>query len=85
MKLTSDTILITRGASGIIMKINQIYLSMISGFIISLIAFLLFQIFPEQIISLFGTGSAEYYDFSDSKYRESAPTLTTGKATESDF
>ncbi len=83
-------------ASGIIMKINQIYLSvvigisqgmqpiigynygarrydrvrrvyllsMISGFVISLIAFLLFQIFPEQIISLFGTGSPEYYDFS---------------------
>lgn len=33
------------------------------GTVISFIAFIVFQIFPKQIISLFGTGSAEYFKF----------------------
>ena len=40
-----------------------------SALIISSFAFLLFQIFPRQIISLFGTGSEEYYLFSEKFFR----------------
>lgn len=34
-----------------------------AGAAISIIAFILFQLFPRQIISLFGSGSEEYYQF----------------------
>lgn len=34
-----------------------------AGAAISILAFALFQLFPRQIISLFGTGSEEYYQF----------------------
>lgn len=39
------------------------------GFIISSIAFVIFQIFPRQIISLFGSGSEMYYEFAASYFR----------------
>ncbi len=36
---------------------------------VSIIAFLMFQIFPRQLISLFGEGSEEYYQFAISYFR----------------
>lgn len=81
--------------AGIVMKVNQLYFSIIIGLsqgsqpiesynygakqykrvkdayllavtvgaIVSISAFLLFQLFPRQILALFGTGSAEYFEF----------------------
>ena len=40
-----------------------------SALIISSFAFLLFQIFPRQIIGLFGSGSEEYYLFAEKFFR----------------
>ena len=40
-----------------------------SGFLISLAAFLMFQLLPRQIISLFGSGSEEYFRFAESYFR----------------
>lgn len=37
--------------------------AIISGFILAIAAFLLFQIAPRQIISIFGNGTGEYYQF----------------------
>ncbi len=37
--------------------------AIISGFVLSIAAFLLFQIAPRQIISIFGNGTEEYYQF----------------------
>ena len=34
-----------------------------SGVIISIVSFVLFQIFPRQILGLFGTGEPEYFEF----------------------
>lgn len=45
------------------------FLSAACGFAISLVAFSVFQIFPEPIIKLFGNGSAEYIAFSVSYFR----------------
>ena len=39
------------------------------GFVIALIAFLLFQFVPRQIISIFGNGSESYFQFSISYFR----------------
>lgn len=39
------------------------------GFCLSLIAFTMFQVFPRQIISLFGDGSDMYYDFATRYFR----------------
>lgn len=44
-------------------------LSLLAGFAISIFAFLLFQIFPRPILSLFGTGTPEYYKFAVSYFR----------------
>ena len=45
-------------------RVRQAYrLAATAGVIISVISFALFQIFPRQILSLFGTGTAEYFDF----------------------
>ena len=33
------------------------------GFALAIVAFLLFQLVPRQIISIFGNGSEEYYTF----------------------
>ena len=37
--------------------------AIMSGFVLSIAAFLLFQIAPRQIISIFGNGTEEYYQF----------------------
>ncbi len=34
-----------------------------AGVIISILSFLLFQVFPKQILALFGTGEPEYFEF----------------------
>lgn len=44
-------------------------MAIISGFILSLVAFVMFQVFPRPIISLFGEGSEEYYKFAVSYFR----------------
>lgn len=45
-------------------RVRKTYrLAVISGFTISLISFILFQLFPVQIISLFGKGSESYFEF----------------------
>lgn len=45
-------------------RVKQVIrLSMTVGLIICTIAFVMFQLFPRQIISLFGSGSELYYDF----------------------
>ena len=87
--------------SGIVMKVNQLYFSIIIGLsqggqpiqsfnygarqykrvkdayrlaitvgaTVSIIAFLLFQLFPRQILAMFGTGSAEYFEFGIKYFR----------------
>ncbi len=43
---------------------------LIAGFVVGIITFLLFQLFPRQIISIFGEGSSElYYEFAVSYFR----------------
>ena len=44
-------------------------LAMKVGMVLSVIAFLLFQIFPRQLLSLFGEGSESYYEFGVSYFR----------------
>lgn len=45
-------------------RVRQAYrLAATAGVIISVISFGLFQIFPRQILSLFGTGEPEYFEF----------------------
>ncbi len=39
------------------------YLAMKCGLVVSVIAFALFQVIPRQIVGLFGSGSAQYYQF----------------------
>ena len=39
------------------------------GFIVALCAFLMFQFFPKQLISLFGKGSADYFQFASYYFR----------------
>lgn len=51
-------------------RVKNVYLTSIScGFGISLLAFLVFQIFPGSIIGLFGEGSGEYVAFAVSYFR----------------
>ncbi len=51
-------------------RVKSAYIRAISyGFGLALLAFLLFQIFPRQIISLFGNGSDAYYQFAISYFR----------------
>lgn len=45
------------------------FLAIRAGFVISVAAFFMFQIFPKQIISLFGEGSDKYYAFAVSYFR----------------
>lgn len=40
-----------------------------AAFIISLVAFAAFQLLPRQIISIFGSGSAEYFKFAEQYFR----------------
>ena len=52
-------------------RVKQVYLLAIRwGFVISSSAFLLFQLMPRPIISLFGSGSSEkYFEFAESYFR----------------
>ena len=51
-------------------RVKSVYrMAITSGLVISTIAFLLFQIFPRQIINLFGSGSEEYIQFAVSYFR----------------
>ncbi len=51
-------------------RVKRAYiLSAAVGFAISFAAFVLFQTIPEQIIALFGKGSADYVDFAVSYFR----------------
>lgn len=51
-------------------RVRQTYLLAISAAsIISIVSFLAFQIFPRQIISLFGSGSPEYFEFAERYFR----------------
>ncbi len=43
--------------------------ALISGFVLAVIAFSLFQLVPEKIISIFGKGSPEYFQFATSYFR----------------
>lgn len=51
-------------------RVRQAYLqAIVCGFGISMVAFLMFQIFPRNIIGLFGNGSEAYYEFAVSYFR----------------
>jgi putative MATE family efflux protein len=51
-------------------RVKRVYtIAVRSGFVVSGVAFLLFQLIPGQIISLFGSGSKEYFDFAVSYFR----------------
>jgi len=51
-------------------RVKKAYrLAITIGFCLSLIAFTMFQVFPRQIISLFGDGSDMYYDFATRYFR----------------
>lgn len=51
-------------------RVKRAYtLALRAGFVISITAFLMFQIFPKHIISLFGAGSEKYFDFAVSYFR----------------
>lgn len=51
-------------------RVKKAYLEAISvGFVLSFAAFLMFQIAPRQIISIFGDGSEEYFHFAISYFR----------------
>ena len=46
-----------------------LHLALKAGFVISIISFLLFQFLPRQIISLFGSGSEDYFTFAEEYFR----------------
>lgn len=51
-------------------KVKECYLTCVKiGCVFSVMVFVAFQFFPEQITSLFGTGSAEYFEFATSYFR----------------
>lgn len=51
-------------------RVRQAYrMALTAGLAISIIAFLLFQLCPRQLIGLFGEGSEEYYQFAISYFR----------------
>lgn len=51
-------------------RVRKVYrMSIISGLVISTFSFLLFQIWPKEIINLFGSGSEEYVQFAVSYFR----------------
>jgi putative MATE family efflux protein len=56
--------------SGKYKRVKSAYLMAASyGFVLALIAFLLFQFAPRNIISLFGNGSDAYYSFAENYFR----------------
>lgn len=51
-------------------RVRKTYrLALTAGFCISLLSFVLFQLFPVQIISLFGKGSESYFEFGAKFFR----------------
>lgn len=51
-------------------RVKQSYLlASLCGFILAAIAFVMFQLIPRQIISLFGNGSEEYFVFAENYFR----------------
>ncbi len=51
-------------------RVKKAYkLAMAASFLISMFAFFMFQVFPRQIIKLFGDGSEEYYQFAVRYFR----------------
>lgn len=48
---------------------NAYLLAITSGFVLCMIAFLMFQLIPRQIISLFGDGSETYFTFAVNYFR----------------
>lgn len=51
-------------------RVKEAYrLALLAGGSISVISFLMFQLFPRQIMSLFGSGSESYYEFGISYFR----------------
>ncbi len=51
-------------------RVRQAYtLALTTGAVISVIAFVCFQLFPRQILSLFGTGTETYFDFGTKFFR----------------
>lgn len=51
-------------------RVKRVYsLAMKCGLIVSIAAFALFQILPRQIISMFGSGSEQYYQFGVAYFR----------------
>lgn len=51
-------------------RVKKAYLEAVSaGFVLSFFAFLMFQIAPRQIISIFGNGSEEYFRFAVNYFR----------------
>ncbi|MCD8156267.1 MAG: MATE family efflux transporter [Clostridiales bacterium] len=56
--------------AGKYLRVKSAYLRAISSAaVISIIAFLMFQIMPHQIISIFGDGSVEYFQFAEEYFR----------------
>lgn len=52
------------------LRVREAYrLALTAGGLISIFSFVLFQVFPRQIISLFGEGTEEYYAFGTSYFR----------------
>ncbi len=51
-------------------RVKSVYkMALRSGFVVSIVAFSMFQLMPKQIISVFGSGSAKYFDFAASYFR----------------
>ncbi|MDO4175156.1 MAG: MATE family efflux transporter [Eubacteriales bacterium] len=51
-------------------RVRQVYfLALRIGFVISIASFVVFQLFPRQITSLFGSGDALYFEFAISYFR----------------
>lgn len=51
-------------------RVREAYkMACIAGGTISMISFLLFQIFPRQILAAFGEGTAEYFEFGEKYFR----------------
>lgn len=51
-------------------RVKKVYLKAISyGAVLSVIAFFMFQIFPRNIIAVFGDGSKEYFDFATNYFK----------------
>ncbi len=51
-------------------RVKQAYLKALTyAFMVAAVAFTLFQLFPRQIIGIFGEGSPEYYEFAEKFFR----------------